>query len=396
MSKPSTDSAERDSARGGWALGGFMFGGASSLGLNLEAAWLQTTSHAPYGKQAAAVMWPLLLIFSVEVMSRTAWPETKGWKTWGWLAVRFGGFGTIGITSAVISYGHVHTVLISWQYTEAQARSGAFCLDALMVLCGFARLAAGKTPVAVEAADQTGVSTLPGDAAGPEDTSKISSGPVLTSTDGAAPGAAGPGAVVAPPASPGPAPLFAEGVPLPTGTAGREGTASHGQSSSSPALNGTAAPLAAVPPTGRGGADLAPAAPARSLESASADAAQDADVDAAETAAVVHLVPASSRSADAPRTASGSAPERASRTASGRGASAAMSASRPARITASADAPGTASDLLDPALVDAARTHLRMHGKLPSGRGLAKQMRVHQGKAAAAIKHVADHPEVTT
>jgi hypothetical protein len=128
-----------------WARAGIALGAASSLGINYQAAWLTVTGHAPYAKQAAAVMWPLFLIATVEVMARTTWPKVGGWKTWGWLVVRFGGLGSIGTSSAVISYTHVHAVLMYWGYGEAGARAGAVCMDGLMVLCGFALLASNRT-----------------------------------------------------------------------------------------------------------------------------------------------------------------------------------------------------------------------------------------------------------
>jgi hypothetical protein len=124
---------------------------------------------------------------------------------------------------------------------------------------------------------------------------------------------------------------------------------------------------------------------------------ETASADAPEVVPVVHLVPASDRSANAPRTASatasgggaGSASGTASATASRRGASAAVTTSGKRRITASADAPETASDVPDPALLDAVKAHLALHsGAYPSGRALAAEMRVHQDKARAAIAHV--------
>lgn len=211
-----------------WARGGFTFGAASSLGLNLQDAWLHVADHAPYGKQATAVMWPLLLIATVEVMARVSWPTVNGWRTWGWPLARFGGFGTIGVTSAVISYTHVHAVLTYWGYSDISARSGAVCLDGLMVLCGFAMLAAAKAP----AATQTGVSTLPGDATEPGATTKI---------------------------APGSVPDSAEGAGSDPGTAGRERAASHGQSSPSPAhklVPALAPPGAGTSDPGRVGAVL--------------------------------------------------------------------------------------------------------------------------------------------
>lgn len=101
---------------------------------------------------------------------------------------------------------------------------------------------------------------------------------------------------------------------------------------------------------------------------------------ASESAAVVHL-PARP---DRIPTASGSASEGASRSASGRGASAARTASRPARVTASADAVPHP----DARLLDAVRDAVEHTGQYPSGRSLARDARVHQNVARAAIATV--------
>jgi hypothetical protein len=299
-------SANTNASGRAWARAGFVFGAAGSLAGNVLAAWLpygtgpdKIPGHAPVAQQAGSLVWPICLILATEVMSRINWPVGATWKL-----ARFGGLGALAAGCAVISYGHIHHVLDDWGYGRFGSIAGAVVLDALMVLCGFAMLAAAKVPAAESA----------------------------TQTDA--------------------------------------GTASHGRPSSSPAPEPVPAPL---PPRGAG-----------TSESASADAAPDADAVTAETAAVVHLVPASGRSADAPQTASRTASRRASR----RGASAAASASRPRRITASAAASDGASDVPGPRLLDAVRAHLTKHGDYPSGRALAASEHVHQDLARAAIKAV--------
>jgi hypothetical protein len=59
-----------------------------------------------------------------------------------WALARFGGAGTVALGSAVISYGHLRDVLEAWHYTSLAAAVGPLVLDGLMVVCGFALLAA--------------------------------------------------------------------------------------------------------------------------------------------------------------------------------------------------------------------------------------------------------------
>jgi hypothetical protein len=48
------------------------------------------------------------------------------------------------VGSAVISYGHLHEVLIEWDYGPLGAAVGPLVLDGLMVVSGFALLAMSR------------------------------------------------------------------------------------------------------------------------------------------------------------------------------------------------------------------------------------------------------------
>jgi hypothetical protein len=49
------------------------------------------------------------------------------------------------VGSAVISYGHLHEVLIAWDYGALGAAVGPLVLDGLMVVSGFALLTMSRT-----------------------------------------------------------------------------------------------------------------------------------------------------------------------------------------------------------------------------------------------------------
>lgn len=140
----STSSTNESGQR--WARAGFAFGAAGSLAGNVLAAWLpygeapgKIPGHAPFAQQAGSLVWPICLIVAVEVMSRIDWPDGVPWKI-----ARFGGLGALAAGCAVISYGHIQHVLTAWNYGRFGSTAGAVVLDALMVLCGFAMLAAKK------------------------------------------------------------------------------------------------------------------------------------------------------------------------------------------------------------------------------------------------------------
>ena len=63
-----------------------------------------------------------------------------------WALARYGGAGTVAVGSAIISYGHLHEVLLAWEYGPLGAAVGPLVLDGLMVVSGFALLAISRAP----------------------------------------------------------------------------------------------------------------------------------------------------------------------------------------------------------------------------------------------------------
>lgn len=122
-----------------WA--GFVFGSVMSVAANVLHTWLPVERMPPgwnpgIAAQIGSAVWPIGLLLSVEVLSRVRWPDG-----WAWRFARFGGTGTVALGSAVISYGHVHDLLLAWGYNVIAAYVGPLVLDGLMVISGFALLA---------------------------------------------------------------------------------------------------------------------------------------------------------------------------------------------------------------------------------------------------------------
>ncbi|WP_410673179.1 hypothetical protein [Amycolatopsis sp. cmx-4-68] len=134
-----------------WA--GFVFGSVMSVAANVLHTWLPAERMPPgwapgIAAQIGSAVWPIGLLLSVEVLSRVRWPAGFGWRV-----ARFGGTGTVALGSAVISYGHVHDLLLAWGYTTVAAYVGPLVLDGLMVISGFALLAMSGSASVASAGD---------------------------------------------------------------------------------------------------------------------------------------------------------------------------------------------------------------------------------------------------
>ncbi|WP_378733313.1 hypothetical protein [Nocardia brasiliensis] len=91
--------------------------------------------HPGVAPQIASAVWPIGLLLSVEVLSRTRWRRGMAW-----ILGRYLGAGSVAIGSAIISYRHVYDVLTAWNYGQLGAAVGPVVLDGLMVISGFALL----------------------------------------------------------------------------------------------------------------------------------------------------------------------------------------------------------------------------------------------------------------
>ncbi|WP_433622749.1 helix-turn-helix domain-containing protein [Nocardia sp. CA-120079] len=124
----------------GVAWAGFIFGAVLSVAANWLHTWLPAATmpdgwHPGVAPQIGSAVWPIGLLLSVEVLSRTRWRRGLGW-----MLARYIGAGSVALGSAVISYGHVHDVLLNWGYGAVGAAVGPIVLDGLMVISGFAML----------------------------------------------------------------------------------------------------------------------------------------------------------------------------------------------------------------------------------------------------------------
>lgn len=150
-------------AQGYWfALGGFLLGSVESVAFNVLAAFISPTGYTfanwlpNLPSLAGAAVWPIALLVSVEVLARVEW-ETG----WGWWLVRVGGIVAVAASSAVISYFHIHDVLVYWKYGALQAFVGPFVIDGQMLISGFALYAIGRASRAALTASQDAAAEAP-------------------------------------------------------------------------------------------------------------------------------------------------------------------------------------------------------------------------------------------
>jgi hypothetical protein len=158
----STSSAHAGARFVAWS--GFALGSLVSIAGNWLAAWLATPENPDpkpaIATQLGAAVWPVMLLIAIEVLSRTPWRNTLGWQL-----VRFGGVGVVAAGSAVISYGHIHEVLMSWGYDWIGAGVGPLVVDGLMTISGFALLAISQqsaTSAGTVTAEQDGPASQDG------------------------------------------------------------------------------------------------------------------------------------------------------------------------------------------------------------------------------------------
>jgi hypothetical protein len=103
------------------------------------------------GEWAGAAFWPVALLLSVEILVRVHWQPEKRWTI-----ARFTGLVVVSIVSAILSYLHLRSLLIVWDYGSFQGTIGPLAVDGLMLIAASALLSISKErPVVVVPPDIT-------------------------------------------------------------------------------------------------------------------------------------------------------------------------------------------------------------------------------------------------
>lgn len=113
--------------------------GGLGVGLVASTAFNVISVAITSGKPVAMIMsgvWPLALTLAVEIMVRVPFPKGRMWTV-----ARLGGVGSVAALAMVISFSHIHHVMIHWGESPVTAIAAPLVLDGLMTLSGAALLA---------------------------------------------------------------------------------------------------------------------------------------------------------------------------------------------------------------------------------------------------------------
>lgn len=135
-----------------WAVSGMLGGACTSVAANVAHVFvLPAGAPADWmpepGAVLAAIVWPLALLGATEVLARKRWAH-RWMCILGTLAVL-----VVALVAAVISYQHLHDLLIHYGESQLSATIGPLGIDGLMLVCSTA-LVAADTPA------DTGVHTV--------------------------------------------------------------------------------------------------------------------------------------------------------------------------------------------------------------------------------------------
>lgn len=109
------------------------FGTLLGLGASTSANVLHALETGKGGTAAVvgAAFWPLALLASTETLTRKRWPSRV--RPYAVAAVAL-----VALVTAIVSYGHLHALLLSWGAGELEARIGPLAVDGLMMVCSLA------------------------------------------------------------------------------------------------------------------------------------------------------------------------------------------------------------------------------------------------------------------
>jgi hypothetical protein len=144
MTTPLDSRGTGDARRFGYA--GVSVGLLVSVAANIAhgfvppAGWPPGRAWAPEpGAVFGAMFWPVALLLTTEILTRKRWPTGVGW-----LLVRLAGLLPVAVVAAVISYQHLHGLLLHYHETRLAAAIGPLSIDGLMVMASAALIAPNR------------------------------------------------------------------------------------------------------------------------------------------------------------------------------------------------------------------------------------------------------------
>lgn len=122
------------------AVAAMILGIAASVAANVAHTLLivmPTQADGGPGQVVLAGLWPLVLAVTAEIAIRTPWADNV--ISWcGRIAV-----GAVALGAAIISYGHMHDLLLHWSYDGLAAMVGPIVVDGGVIAGAMAMLTVG-------------------------------------------------------------------------------------------------------------------------------------------------------------------------------------------------------------------------------------------------------------
>ena len=128
------------------AWGALLLGATMSIaanGLHVTQVTGPAAGGASTPQVIGAAFWPVALLISVEVIARVAWPDGVAFTL-----LRWGGVGAVALVAAIVSYGHMHGLLLHWGESGITALLGPIGVDGLVTVGASALMAISHQPTA--------------------------------------------------------------------------------------------------------------------------------------------------------------------------------------------------------------------------------------------------------
>lgn len=120
----------------GWAYAGVILGLVASVAGNVANTVLFQSDDVPLQLRIAlAVFWPVALGVGIEVLTRINW--RGGWKHWAARAILVG---PLSLVAAIVSYGHLHHLMLMAGENGTAQGLGPLAIDGTLFGCTVALL----------------------------------------------------------------------------------------------------------------------------------------------------------------------------------------------------------------------------------------------------------------
>jgi len=126
-----------------WAYLGIVVGAVVSVAANVAHSFVRPPDvpatgvwRPEVGAVLGAMFWPIALLITTEIMTRTGWPPGRAW-----LLLRFAGLLPVAGVAGIVSYLHLHGLLQHYHEVPLTCLIAPLSVDGLMVMASSALVA---------------------------------------------------------------------------------------------------------------------------------------------------------------------------------------------------------------------------------------------------------------